>query len=169
MMMMMMKNKFKKVDITLKVIAIIATIVVCSLVLLVINAALNKHWRITNSINSQPNTQWISEDGTIVFNVDPNGKSTGTMYIGEDNFDFYLVEFMGVDITIYPINVLEQESINEMVDKYEYWSCSYKSKKKFVATVEKTTFFEKGQKITFYRIDNEGAEQTGDGSNLLKK
>ncbi len=150
-----MKNTLKKVDITLKVIAIIATIVVWSLFLLVATAALNKHWRITNSINSQPNTQWMSEDGTIVFNVDSNGKSTGPMYIGEENFEFYLVEFMGI-ISIYPIDVLEQKIISEIVDKYEGWSCSYKSKKKFVATVNKTTIFEEDQKITFYRIDNEG-------------
>ena len=38
-------------------------------------------------------------------------------------------------------------------DRIEKWHCSYKSKKRFIAEVEKTTYFEVGQKIEFTRSD----------------
>ena len=147
-----MKIVLKKIDM-IKVITIIAMVFVLLLVIVIGFVAVNKHWRMTRCLNSQPNTTWISEDKTIVFSVDPNTKITGTINLDEKCYDFYLVDFMGADIIIYPTSAIEKEGPIDDNEKYEYWSCSYKSKKKFVATVKKTTFFEEGQKITFYRVD----------------
>ena len=56
-------------------------------------------------------------------------------------------------MTIFDIGVLEDNVIDES-DKYEICSVSYKSKNEFVITIQRTTFFEEGQTITFHRIDS---------------
>ena len=64
-----------------------------------------------------------------------------------------------VDMYIHPIDVLKDSAIAEN-NFYEYWTCSYKSKEKFVATAVDTTFFDVGQKITFYKV-SEGGQADG--------
>lgn len=100
----------------------------------------------------QPNTQWVSEDGTIGFCVSDGGWATGTISINGESIEIYLSEGpeRSVEMHIYPISVLEQEVIPES-DKYEHWMCEYVSEDKFVATVNRTTFLEEGKKITFHK------------------
>ena len=102
---------------------------------------------------SQANTKWVSADGTIVFCVNDNHKATGTMLINGEIIDIYMAEgpLRSEEMHIYPKSVLQHEVISEN-DKYEFWICSYKSEQKFIATVEKTTFYETGKKITFHRV-----------------
>lgn len=107
----------------------------------------------------QANTTWVSDDESIVFHVNDNHHATGTINVNGEIIDIYVTEgpLRGREMHVYPINVLEDEVISES-DKYEWWICSYKSKKKFVATVEKSTFHETGQKITFRRVDDSEAQ-----------
>ena len=103
----------------------------------------------------QPNTKWLSEDGIITFCVDDSGKTTGTMQINGEEIEIYATEgpLNSTTLHIFPIAVLQDEMISEE-DKYEYWTCSYKSEERFIATVKTTTYFEEGQKITFHRVDD---------------
>ena len=100
---------------------------------------------------SQANTKWVSEDKTIVFYVDDNYQATGTMNIENETVDFYMTNDTGAGMHIFPLSVLEEDII-DTEDKYEYWLCSFKNKRKFVATVKDTTYFEVGQEIIFYRV-----------------
>ncbi len=128
-------------------------IVIILFLICMLNACMTStqaQWR----IREQPNTKWVSEDETIVFYVDDNRQTTGTMCVNEKNIDIYLREGLQRDgsMYIYPIEVLQEEIWSES-RRYECWQCAYKSEDKFVATVEETAFFEVGQKITFHRVD----------------
>lgn len=104
---------------------------------------------------SQPNTKWESEDGTITFTVDSGeGHATGKMIIDGNVIEFYMTNDTGSGMHIFPINALENSTIDTNSES-EYWLCSYKNKKKFVATVNVSTHFSVGEKIVFYRVDNE--------------
>lgn len=107
-------------------------------------------WKISNQLG----TQWMSEDGTITFNVDYKYKITGTMEVNGETIGVFvaLEPERGMGLHIYPIADLE-DGVLEQASKYEKWHCSYKSENMFVATVKQTTFYEVGQKITFSRID----------------
>lgn len=100
---------------------------------------------------SQPNTKWVSDDGTISFYVDGNKHATGEMIINDEYVEFYIVGDMGAGIHIYDIDVIDDEIVYQQ-NRYEYWLCSFKSKNKFVAEVKKTTYFEVDQKITFEKV-----------------
>ena len=100
----------------------------------------------------QPNTKWISADKSIVLNVDSEHTVTGTIKIGSNDIKIcvFFEREAGTGMRIFPeMNEKEYATTEEL----EYWSCWYKSKKKFVATVKTTTFFEEDQKITFYRVE----------------
>ena len=106
---------------------------------------------------NQPNTNWESENGLIKFSVNSNGNAVGKFEGNDEIVEFYLVNDTGSGIHVFPINVLEKDIIDTN-DQLEYWLCSYKSKRKFIATVKETTYFEVGQKITFYRVDSNNNE-----------
>ena len=99
----------------------------------------------------QEDTKWASDDGTINFYVDSDRKATGEMVVDGECIEFYITDNMAAEISIYDKRVLDDEFIKEE-DMYENWICSYKSKDRFVATVEKTTYFKVGQKISFKKI-----------------
>lgn len=101
---------------------------------------------------SQPNTKWVSEDNTISFYVDENCVSTGQIDIDGEIVDFYLTNDMGLGVHLFSLKVLDT-NIETLEDEYEYWLCSFKSKKKFIATVKRTTYFHVGDKITFYKVN----------------
>ena len=103
----------------------------------------------------QPDTRWESEDGTITFYVDENCVATGTILINGEEVEICLLEgpLRSVELDVFPIDIVET-GITSSEDRYEHWLCSYKSEKRFVATVKNTTYFEEGQKITFHRVDD---------------
>ena len=99
----------------------------------------------------QPNTKWVSEDGNIVFTIPDNeALKPGKIYTENGVIDVYLRFDTGVEVILY-----SEATDDGKRNAYELWKCSYRSKKRFVATVHKTTFFEIGQKIAFYRVDEE--------------
>ena len=105
--------------------------------------------------SEQPGTDWISEDGSIKFYVDENLYATGSMNIKDTEIPFiFSGEIRGERIHIYAIEAKGREGWYPE-ERYETWRGNFKRKDKFTVTVEKTTYFEVGEKITFYRVDDE--------------
>lgn len=108
----------------------------------------------------QPNTMWVSEDGSIELYVSDNWlkSSDGIIMIdGEktpiewSNYDRRIDIYQPGSVEI--VNEMGYEYLCRVEEEIEIWSCSYKSQKKFVAKVEMGEYHEPGQKITFYRVD----------------
>lgn len=104
---------------------------------------------------SQPNTKWVSNDRTIELYVDGDSRVTGTMNVNGDLIEIYLTEgpLRSTEMHVYSKSVLEDEILS-YEDKYEFWVCTYRSEKEFVATVKKTSFYKVGQQIIFHRVDD---------------
>lgn len=104
----------------------------------------------------QPNTKWESDDESIVFSVNDSCLATGTMNVNGEIIEVFITEGppRSRQMFVYPLDVLELEIIPEK-DRYEYWICSYESENEFMATVEETTFYEVGQRITFNKIESQ--------------
>lgn len=101
----------------------------------------------------QHNTVWRSTDGAVEFTV-PDNKYAGFGTITKDGntVEVYIVADTGSGMYVYYKSVLDGDVIYTK-DRIEKWYCSYKSKERFIAEVEETTYFEVGQKIEFTRSD----------------
>ena len=108
---------------------------------------------VTRKPRNQPNTKWASYDERIVFSVNNTQNAIGELLIENERIPFYLTHDMGNGMYLYNLNVLES-NVERTEDQYEYWICTYKSKKQFTATVKQTTFFKVGEKIEFHRVDD---------------
>ena len=102
----------------------------------------------------QPGRKWVSEDGSIVLYTNENQKTTGSMVVNGDEIPFVFSNGNGVSIGIYSIEV-QNQSVRDVKDRYELWVGDFNRKDKFTVTVKETTYFEVGQKITFYRVDDD--------------
>ena len=67
-------------------------------------------------------------------------------------------EIRGERIHIYAIEAKGREGLYPE-ERYETWRGNFKRKDKFIVTVEETTYFKVGQKITFYRVDDDKSKQ----------
>lgn len=106
-------------------------------------------WRLYN----QPNTSWVSDDGSVIFSVDNDGNAMGIIRVNGESVEVIVVEGVERDTGMYLFYSDHQgRPANQFDNKCEYWQCSYKSPDMFVATVKETTFFEEGQKITFNKV-----------------
>ena len=113
------------------------------------------NWYKGNRPCDQPGTEWVSEDGSIEIYVDENQYATGSMNIKGTEIPFiFSGEIRGEIIDIYAIEAKGREGLYPE-ERYETWRGNFKRKDKFTVTVEKTTYFEVGEKITFYRVDDE--------------
>lgn len=121
--------------------------------------------------SNQITSMWESEDGSIQFHVARGYEKTeedtiderrteirgfvieipGTMVINGEIIEFCAV-FGSPDTTmeLYPMEYVDTFSFVG-ADSYGELQCKFKSKRHFVATVEKSTYLEEGQKIHFYR------------------
>ncbi len=100
-------------------------------------------------------SKWLSSDKKIELVIKSDYDHDSFCNISFDtgeNKCFYLSFDMGCGLELYDESVISDDVIHGY-DRYEHWNCSFINRRKFVATVEKTTFFEVGQKITFYRVD----------------
>lgn len=120
--------------------------------LFVLNGCLtptSAQWRLCR----QPNTSWVSDDGSIILSVDNEQCTTGTIMVNGESIEVFALEGMQRDSSMSVFHIdLKGKPINKFKDRCEYWDCSYKSEDKFVATVKETTYFEEGQKITFNKV-----------------
>ncbi len=106
----------------------------------------------------QPNTNWATEDNTITFSIDENGFGTGKIVIDGETVDIHIAKGDAIEIVIDPL----ENVIGDYVygDSIEYWAGDFYRSDRFTATVEKTTYFEVGEKLTFYRIDDDSSQTT---------
>ncbi len=102
----------------------------------------------------QPGSKWASEDGKISFKIEGVANvGYGTMLLEDGSLidiQFYASSGTGKEIFI-SIPVDNGEAVKDI----EIWRGDFKHKDRFTATVKKTTYFEVGQKITFYRVDED--------------
>lgn len=102
---------------------------------------------------NQPLTKWMSEDETIYFETNESGAGYGTLMVNGQVFDIYFATGAGTSIDIY---VIEEEKPMRLIER---WTGNFISEEKFIATVDiDTTYFEKGEKIIFYRIDKKTSQ-----------
>ena len=98
-------------------------------------------------------TAWESDDGKITFYVPEEGGGIGTMQIGDKSIDIIVgYTICGTEVSIWDASARDNGFPQNL--HYETLHGIHYGKKKFVAKVDETTFFKKGQKITFYRVDN---------------
>ena len=104
--------------------------------------------------NDQPNTSWVSEDGTIHLYVDENHRGRGTLLRDGEEIPFIFSSDSGVCLYFY---TPEGENLPGYGPNSDYtigiWECKYPRGDHFTATVVQTTYFEVGQKLSFYRVD----------------
>lgn len=109
------------------------------------------------------NTVWISDDQTIVMEVDGNGKVTCTIGADEQKVLCVAIKDDGHtnnDLILYPYEYIydkgmynPNEEQPQSYTPYEHWDFKFTKKSEFSITVKQTTCFEVGQKITFRRVD----------------
>lgn len=92
----------------------------------------------------QPGSSWSSQEGTITFTVDEDSIGRGKMTVSGEEIEMCFITGLGVSIEI---------SSPDMKTIYEKWLGDFKNDKSFVATVNKSTYFEEGMEITFNRVD----------------
>ncbi len=129
---------------------------ICIVILLVVLtcSACENPFTYARKPTNQPNTTWVSSDETIVFTVSSTCDTTGQMVVNGEVVEFCLTTYPGSVMNLYDTVVLDT-NIETPESRYEQWTCSYKSKAFFIATVKDTTFFEVGKEISFYRVDPE--------------
>lgn len=99
----------------------------------------------------QPNTKWASEDRSIYFEIKDKCYGVGSIFKNGTKVEFYFTNDAGIGIHLYSLNVLSSH-IESDEEEYEYWIGSFEMNE-FVATVKKTTYYEVGQKIKFYKLE----------------
>lgn len=102
----------------------------------------------------QPNTKWISNDGKIEFTVldkEEGYGATGKLVYNDEEVEFFLTCGLYDSMTLYKINILDEVYVEDC-DIYEEWVCKHESKDRFIAIVEKTTFFKVGEEIVFHKL-----------------
>ena len=127
------------------------------LALAIVTVSLSGCWWYKNYMGKrpcdQPNTKWMSEDGQIYFWVKEKGPGTGKMIIGDETIDIHVGIGPALDIDIVHLDSVIGDSVNEV--SFEHWVGDFKYKDHFTATVKRTTFFHVGDKIVFYRVDDD--------------
>lgn len=105
--------------------------------------------------DNQLGSKWLSSDKSIELVIKSDYDQDSICTVEFDNGEtraFYLTFDYGFGMYLYDESASYTHTFNDDT-RYEHWNCSFMGKRKFVATVEKTTFFEVGQEITFYRVD----------------
>ncbi|MBQ6396564.1 MAG: hypothetical protein IJI06_00275 [Oscillospiraceae bacterium] len=109
----------------------------------------------------QPNTSWVSEDGTIIFSVSPypndpylvkQTRAEGTIQTNKETVQVYICGGKSTPfITVYPRH--DDIDFEDETELLELWVGRMHGNRRFTVEVRSTTFLEEGQTITFYRKD----------------
>ena len=106
-----------------------------------------------------PGSRWESDDGSITFTCfqsDENRRfAIGQIVIEEEVINFEMKSTRGGWQHLYYYEDGDGTISHPLTEQFEIWNCDYPSKKRFVATVVTTTYFEIDQKIVFHRVDEE--------------
>ena len=128
-----------------------------------------------------PGSVWSTKDETITFSVEeeevvrftgeddlPNGRKQlltistnmfGKIKVEKEEYEFFIssrpycyeIGFLSQEMPEYSEDFFQTNREYTLVD----FSVDYKSKKRFVVTVEDSTIFEKGTEFEFFRVDTE--------------
>ena len=102
-----------------------------------------------------PNTTWSSENGEVVLYIDEDGHGKVTFQNDSHTEVFYFISEYSPHAEVYYWDVVEKGYTSEE-DLCERWRYSKTSKDSFAVVVEKTTFLNVEDQLTF--------RKTGDGS-----
>ena len=133
--------------------AIILLVIIVCLTFLVINVCRYRSY-LELRPSSQKNTTWSSEDNQILLHIDESGKGKLTFEENGSVIECYFVSEQGYCASVYDIEALENNRLGLYPEEYyERWAYSKTTKDSFTIVVEKSTFFEVGDKITFNKKD----------------
>ena len=112
----------------------------------------------------QPDTIWVSEDASIVFEVssypdDPyltkQSRAKGSIEVNGESIPVWVTAGRsGPWVVVCPRH--DGVEYEEETEELEMWIGRMHGSKQFTVKVRFTTFFEEGEKITFYREDRNG-------------
>lgn len=100
---------------------------------------------------------WRTEGGEMEFTVDEAHQAVGTITTEDGVIEVVFSMSPIGDMLIYPVarinNTMSEEEKNN-IDFLGWWYADYDTKDSFSVFVDKTTFFEHGDKFTFHRVDD---------------
>ena len=100
-------------------------------------------------------TTWETTDGTVRFVVEGDDhmcQCVGTITVDGEAREVLLWFGQQRNRSMYIMDYDEWVETNER-QYFERWKCYFKSEKHFSAIVQESTYFEKGQEFTFYRVE----------------
>lgn len=101
-------------------------------------------------------TKWTSTDGKIRFSIGVSSssftESTGVIYAEDEEIHIRLIP------VVYSFTIYVYSADEEWNPAYEEWNLTNISENEFVVKVVKTTFFTKGDKITFCLMESRGVD-----------
>lgn len=107
---------------------------------------------------------WHTEGGEMEFAVDEDHHAVGTITTEDGVIEVVFSMSPIGDMLIYPVtridNTMSEEEKNN-IDFLGWWYASYDTKDSFSVFVDKTTFFEYGDKFTFHSVDDETLCESG--------
>ena len=115
---------------------------------------LTSYWWEGNYPSDQPNTKWISEDGSIWFN---GVSGYGKMTVNGETLDVIVYTGWESDILIYRFDQIKYSRKHDgfvFGDFIESLTGCFWWEDKFVATVGRSEYREEGKKLKFYRIND---------------
>lgn len=103
------------------------------------------------SPSNQPDTDWVSKDGSVFLHSDSDGFVSGLIDNQGDKKEI-LVSFTGFS-EMYIHEVTEDDDFDpKQISEYtEIWEVQFISERKFRAIVKQTTYFTTGEEIVFYQ------------------
>ena len=137
-----------------------STIIIGSVVLLLIIAMISYsvYLRISYSQKApflQKNSKWISEDKRIEFIISEDGQGTGTLQIDSNKkIDIIICGHVSVPQFTIWLNSGSEDYLR-LEDQREQWEGIYFGENKFIVIVKETTYYEKDQKIVFYKVSED--------------
>ncbi len=129
--------------------AIKFTLIIVAIILVFVFSSRYEHYFYTRPC-AQKNTSWVSNDGEISLSINDLGKGTICFNKNGSEISLYYCDVHDYSAHIYDAKVLETKVTSEE-DRYEKWKYLNVKNDEFTIVVEKTTFFEVGQEITFYK------------------
>lgn len=127
------------------------TLLLCFCFICFLPGCLNRIGFGNRPCGSQPNTTWISEDGNIMFYIDPDYQAKGILLHGDEVINFLFYQDATLEMWLTP---LWSENGSAEDYAFENWYSEFLFfEDRFTAEVIKSTFFEEGDRITFHRAD----------------
>lgn len=120
-------------------------------VIMLLSGCFYKNWQGKRPCD-QPNTKWIAKEKSITFTINESGSGRGIMMVNGKTIEILVAIGPATQIDIYPFENVHDKTVYG--NYIESWAGDFNKSYEFTAKVEKTTYFEVGEEIIFYRIDD---------------